>query len=313
MDPSVLGARGRDPSLRKIAVTCFSTAASLTNSVCAMPTVRLALGHRGEHGVFAGLSACSGRPGRVARASADHLGVERAAAGRDARDGVQERLDVADAFLEQVADPLGALADELEREGGLAELREDEHAGLGQAPTQLDGGDQAVVLAPGRHPDVDDRHVGAVRERPAQQVVGVAGLRDDVKPGAGEDARDALAHQDVVLPDRDAHRRGTGGQSCSSLLDEPPQRGTGQLVLREKAAAPARRAAGAFVRSESEEISTTRAGRQRAQLLREREPVPVGQPDVDERRVGPQLERSATASSTLPAHRPPHGPSPSAP
>ena len=62
---------------------------------------------------------------------ADHLGVECAAAGRDACDGVQEGRDVADAFFEQVADALGALADEVEREGGLAELREDHHAGLG--------------------------------------------------------------------------------------------------------------------------------------------------------------------------------------
>ena len=77
-----------------------------------------------------GVSACSGSSGAATpEHPADHLGVERAAAGRDAGDGVEERADVADAFLEQVADALGALADELEREGGLAELREDEHAG----------------------------------------------------------------------------------------------------------------------------------------------------------------------------------------
>jgi len=36
-------------SFWKIARMCFSTAASLTTSVSAMPRVRLALGHRLEH------------------------------------------------------------------------------------------------------------------------------------------------------------------------------------------------------------------------------------------------------------------------
>ena len=122
-------------------------------------------------------------------------------------------VDVADALLEQVADALGPIADELEREAGLAELREDHDAGLGQPASQLDGGDQAVVLAPRRHLDVDDRDVGPVRERPAQQVVRVARLRHDVKPGAGEYASDALAEQDVVLSDRHTEAGRRGGRS----------------------------------------------------------------------------------------------------
>ena len=54
VDPSVLGGCGRDPSLRKMAVTCFSTVASLTRERLRDAGVGLALGHRGEHGAFAG-------------------------------------------------------------------------------------------------------------------------------------------------------------------------------------------------------------------------------------------------------------------
>jgi hypothetical protein len=42
---------------------------------------------------------------------------------------------------------------------------------------------------------------GAVGERAAQHVVGVAGLADDLESGVGQDPCDALAEQDVVLPD----------------------------------------------------------------------------------------------------------------
>jgi hypothetical protein len=40
-----------------------------------------------------------------------------------------------------------------------------------------------------------------VGERLAQQVFGVAGLRDDLEAALGEQADDAFSHEDVVLPD----------------------------------------------------------------------------------------------------------------
>ena len=101
--------RVRCPSLRKMAVTCFSTVASLTSSACAMPALDLPSAIAASTARSRGVSSCSGSSGVGATEHpADHLGVERAAAGRDARDGVQERRDVADALLEQVADALGA-------------------------------------------------------------------------------------------------------------------------------------------------------------------------------------------------------------
>src|SRR5436190_764140 len=43
-----------------------------------------------------------------------HLGIERAAPARDARNGIPERVDVADALLQQVADALCTVADEVQ-------------------------------------------------------------------------------------------------------------------------------------------------------------------------------------------------------
>ena len=74
-----------------------------------MPVVGLALGHRAEHVALARAQAVDGaRRPAAAQHAADDLGVERAAARRDAGDRVDERVDVADALLEQVADALGA-------------------------------------------------------------------------------------------------------------------------------------------------------------------------------------------------------------
>ena len=42
-----------------------------------------------------------------------------------------------------------------------------------------------------------------MRERLAQEVVGVTGLGRDVEPRLGEQTRDPLAHQNVILPDDD--------------------------------------------------------------------------------------------------------------
>ena len=43
-------------------------------------------------------------------------------------------------------------------------------------------------------------------ERLAEKVVGIPGLRDDVKPGVDEQADDPLAHQHVVFAHHHTHR-----------------------------------------------------------------------------------------------------------
>jgi hypothetical protein len=52
-----------------------------------------------------------------------------------------------------------------------------------------------------------------MRETLAQQIVGVAGLGDDLEPGLGEQPRDALAQQHVVLADRQAKRSRSHGSN----------------------------------------------------------------------------------------------------
>jgi hypothetical protein len=85
-------------------------------------------------------------------------------------------------------------------------MGEDKHSGLRPPPPHLDRGPQAIISVPRRHLDVGDDHRRAVGESLAQQIFGVAGLSDDFEPGLGEQSRDPLAEQDVVLADHHAQR-----------------------------------------------------------------------------------------------------------
>jgi hypothetical protein len=127
----------------------------------------------------------------------DDLRVERRAARRRrGRTGVDEPLDVADAVLEQVAEPAALVGEQLERAGGLVDVRgQDEHAVCGMALADLCGGAQALVGVRRRHAHVDDGDVGLVGLDLAQQVLGVAGLADDLHPRVLEQPRDAFAQE----------------------------------------------------------------------------------------------------------------------
>src|ERR1700730_8735308 len=131
----------------------------------------------------------------------DHLRIESAAPVGDARNGIPERIDVADALLQQVADALCAVADEVKGVVLLVVLGEHQHAGLGQHAPQLDRCAQAVVCPPRRHLDVDDCDIRLMCERLAQERIRIACLADDSEPGLREQTRYPLAHQNVVLPD----------------------------------------------------------------------------------------------------------------
>ena len=145
---------------------------------------------------------------------ADHalhdLGIERRAAARDAPDRVGEQRQIADAVLEQVADAVGAVADEVERVAVLEELRQDDHADLGLRGADLDGGAQPVVGRVGRHLDVGDDDVGLVRARLAQQIGSVRGDGDDLEAVLLEGVDDAGADERLVLAHDHAQRRRAG-------------------------------------------------------------------------------------------------------
>ena len=111
-----------------------------------------------------------------------------------------------DAVLEQVADALGALGEQVERVLGLDVLREDEHARAGMPLADLARGPQPLVGVRRRHPDVDDRDVRAVGAHLQHQLLGVARLPDDLEARVLEQPRDPLAQEHRVVGQHDAHR-----------------------------------------------------------------------------------------------------------
>ena len=60
-------------------------------------------------------------------------------------------------------------------------LREQQDAERGPRSTKDGRGFCTFVGECWRHPYVDDRHIGPVRERAAQQMLGIAGVRDDME------------------------------------------------------------------------------------------------------------------------------------
>jgi hypothetical protein len=66
----------------------------------------------------------------------DDLGVERGSPGGDPGDRVGEHLDVADPLLQQVADPLRAIADQVDHVVLLEVLGEHHGADLGSLPAE---------------------------------------------------------------------------------------------------------------------------------------------------------------------------------
>ena len=164
----VLGGRGPQAELGEDPAHVFLHGGIGHDELLGDAGVRLALGHRREHLPLTRRELVEWTAGAAAAEhAADDLGIERAAAGGHALHGVDEARDVADALLEQVSDPLGAFADQVERVALLIELRQHEDARVRQLGPQLHRRAQAIVLMARRHLDVDDGDIGPVRQRPA--------------------------------------------------------------------------------------------------------------------------------------------------
>src|SRR5262249_40228190 len=135
----------------------------------------------------------------------DDFGVDRRPARRHPVDRLDEVVDRKHAILEQVAEPLRMLAEQLQRVPCLDDLREQEHPDVWMLGADLDGGACALVGLRRRHPDVDDRDVGLPgRDCPTQRV-GVADLGDDVDAVVDENVRNALPQEQGVVSDHCAH------------------------------------------------------------------------------------------------------------
>ncbi len=158
----------------------------------------------------------------VAALAAEHVrddgGIEHRAARRDPPHRVGEQREVGDAVLEQVADALGVVADQVDRVALLRVLAEHQHADLGVAFADLQCRPQPVVGVVRRHLDVHDRHVRRVRGDLAQQVRRVAGLGHDIEPSVPEQPHHSLTQQRLVLTDDDPDAQ--GGPSNSTSLGE---------------------------------------------------------------------------------------------
>ena len=278
-------------------VTCFSTACGVTTSTSAMPLFERPSAISSSTSRSRGVSAVQRI---VAAAAAEHVRddgrVEHRAAGRDAPDGVGEQREVGHAVLEQVADALGAVADQVDRVALLGVLREHEHADArAGVRADLHRRAQAVVGVVGRHLDVDDRDVRLVRGDLAQQVGRVAGLGDDLEAGVAEQPHDPLAQQRLVLADDDPDAHGGPSSSTS--------RGEASSALGTNPRAPERSTPSPSADASSVDTSTTRRRRRRSAAPARVSAVAVGQVDVQHARSraaarAPPRAPDATSSAT---------------
>ena len=246
----------------------------------------------------------AGSPGcGAAEHPGDNLGIERRAAGRDVpRSASMKARHVADPFLEQVAHALGAIADEVDR-------RRARRTGTGSAPRCRAGGSAArvaatesVVLVPGRHADVEDRDVGAVGERAAQQVVGVSGLgrrrRVPPRPGCARSPR-AAARRPRRQP-----RAGltTVAGTPSPAFEERRREVSASSSFGRSARAPAGRAAAAGRRPRMRRRGRPAGGAAARPAARARaNPSPSGRPTSTRATSGSSSTARRTASATVPA------------
>ena len=187
-------------------VTCFSTARSVTTSRSAIAWFERPSAISSSTSRSRGVSSSSGSS-RAAAADElrDDRRVERRAALGDAPHRGGELVDVGDAVLEQVADALGAVGEQLERVARLDVLREHEHAGLRDAargsPARRAGPRRCASAACGCR---RSRRPGLYERTFSSSSSALPGLADDLEAGVLEQPRDALAQQDGVVGEHDA-------------------------------------------------------------------------------------------------------------
>ena len=213
-------------------VTCFSTARGEMKSRCPIAWFDRPSAISSSTSRSRGESRCDRI---VAPVAADELGdderVERRAALGDPPDGGRELVDVGDAVLEQVPEPVRAVGEQLDGVGVRDVLGEDEHAGVGVLGADLAGRPDPLVGLGRRHANVDDRDVGVVAAHLEHQLVGVPCLPDDLDLRLLEQPREPLAQQRRVVGDHGreaavvradvAQRRELGRQVVGDELEDP--------------------------------------------------------------------------------------------
>ena len=229
-------------SLLKMLVTCFSTARSVTTSSAAIAALERPSAIRPSTSRSRGVSASSGSSRRRLRPS-----IWETTSGSSAEPPAPTRRTASvsastsrDPVLEQVAEPLGALGQQLAGVGDLDVLGEHEHPDVGQLGADLARRPQALVGVGRRHPHVDDGDVGLVGADLAQQLLGVARLADDLEPRLLQQPHQALAQQGRIVGDDYSHgyARAHGIRARTSSAAG----GADHLELARRAPRPGRRA-----------------------------------------------------------------------
>ena len=194
----------------KIALTCFSTVDAERKSDCSMPAFVLPCGHLAQHLELARRQRRErARRPRAAAAHerVDDLRIDDRTACAHLAQGVHEVLEVADAVLQQVAEPGRAVGEQRERVALVGVLREHDDARVGVRGADRAGGLDALHVVARRHPDVGEHRVGREPPHRVEQLGRVAGARDHVDlAGVLEQSAHALAHEVVVLGDDDPQR-----------------------------------------------------------------------------------------------------------
>ena len=187
---------------------CFSTARSVRNSDVGDRRVVLALRH-----VRQDLALAVGelRERRVRHPvlrrdqRLDDLRVEDRAAARDLVQRADQLVDVGDPFLQQVAEPAGAVLQQVVGVVLLDELREHDDADLRMARADLLGRLDPFVRARGGHADVGQDGVGGVLLDGGEQLVAGGRRADELDLiGGGQERGCTLADQVVILGEHHA-------------------------------------------------------------------------------------------------------------
>lgn len=166
--------------------------------------VRSALGHKAEHLALARCEIADlPRDARSRDQALDDLGIQGRPAARHAQDRGREQRQIADPILQQVSNPLGAFADQLERISGFEMLGEDYDADAGMIRAYLPHRAQPVVAVRRRHLNIRDDDVGLVSVDLASEVDRVGGLAHHFKSRLFEHGHDAGADERLILADND--------------------------------------------------------------------------------------------------------------
>ena len=169
--------------------------------------VRLPLCHQAENVTFTGSQLAEWvAAAPTSDESADNLGVDHRSAMRDSPNSVDEVSDPGHAALQQVADALGSIGQQVGDVSILEIVGEDEHADAGIRRADLLRCLEPVIAEVRWHLDVDDGDVRGMGVRLGHEVTRVARRRHDVKAGAVQSMHHPLPEERLILSHDDADR-----------------------------------------------------------------------------------------------------------